>query len=75
MRESYRRFTLTTISPLGEIIGQELTIKLATNIVLSFETLRGSDVQGAARAVAALVKAEIDKERALKIVGLIEQET
>ncbi len=75
MRESYRRFTLTTISPLGEIIGEELTIKLETNIVLSFETLRGSDVQGAARAVAALVKAEIDKERALKIVGLIEQET
>ena len=69
-RESLRQWLNCFIQPLAAIIQAELSEKLETPVALSFGRLGGSDIQGKARSVAALVKAGIEKERALQIVGL-----
>ena len=69
-RESFRRFLLTTIQPLGKIIETELKLKLDPTATLSFPELAASDVTGKARAASSLIKGGIEKERALRIAGL-----
>ena len=72
MRESWRRFTAATISPLGRLIEAEATAKLVGDPVeIDFHRLRGSDVQGLARAVKSLVDSGQSIEQALEIVGRV----
>ena len=69
-RESLRFWLNVFIAPMAAIIQAELSEKLETPVALSFGRLGGSDIQGKSRSVAALVKAGVEKERALQIVGL-----
>lgn len=44
MRESFRRFVLTTLQPIGNLIAAEASRKLERDVSVSFERLRGADV-------------------------------
>ena len=70
-RESWRRFLAGSVKPLAEIVQEELRLKLdQPNLTLSFTKLRASDIQGAARSFAALVKSGMDVNEALTVTGL-----
>ena len=49
-RESWRRFWIGTIAPLGKSIQAELRLKLENSADVSFEALRASDEDGRSRA-------------------------
>ena len=70
MRESWRRFVLSTVAPLGRLISAEASKKLERPVSLSFESLRGSDAQGISRAVKALTDSGMSLPDALATVGL-----
>ncbi len=70
MRESWRRFTAATINPLGAIVADQASAKLPDPVGITFHRLRGSDVQGLARAIKSLVDAGFDRAAALEIVGI-----
>ncbi len=70
MRESYRRFVLTTMQPIGNLIAAEASAKLERDVSLSFERLRGADVQGIGRALKSLVDSGMALPDALEAVGL-----
>ncbi len=68
MREAYRLFALQTVEPLGRQIMPELQNKL--NVAsLSLDAMMSADTAGRARSVGTLVKAGVDLERAMKLVG------
>ena len=70
-REAFRRFTAAVVEHLGEIVAAEASMKLELPVALSFERLRGADVQARARASATLVdKAGLSADEALRLVGL-----
>lgn len=69
-RESFRRFSLTTLQPLGNLIAAEASAKLERPVTVSFERLRGADVQGIGRALKALVDSGMALPDALEAVGL-----
>ena len=76
-RESWRRFWVGTVAPLGRVIETELRAKLDTGAMLSFEALRASDEDGRSRAVArraaalkTLLDAGIERPEAMRISGL-----
>ena len=70
-REAFRRFTATTAAYLGDLIAEEASLKLEMDVTLSFEKLRGSDIQGIGRAVKSLVDAGASYEDALVQAGLV----
>ena len=51
-RESWRRFWISTIAPIGRILETELRAKLDESASVTFEALRASDEDGRSRAVA-----------------------
>ena len=70
-REAWRRFLHGSVSPLGELVAEELAVKLDTpRLKLSFDRLYASDLMGRARAYGSLVKAEMEKDRAAELAGL-----
>ena len=69
LRESFRQFLFSTIRPVARLIEMELREKLEPTASLSFEALRGADIQGSARAYASLVKADMQPADAARIVG------
>ena len=69
-REAFRRFVLTTIQPMATKIEEELSLKLDTNVSLSFEALRSADLQGIGRGIKALVDSGMSLDEALSQVGL-----
>ena len=70
-REAWRRFLHGSVSPLGEIVAEELAAKLDTpELKLSFDRLYASDLMGRARAFGSLVKAGMEKDRAAELAGL-----
>ena len=69
LRESFRQFLFSTIRPVARLIEMELREKLEPTASLSFEALRGADIQGSARAYASLIKAEMKPVDAARIVG------
>ena len=69
-REAFRRFLVSTIRPVAQIIETELQAKLDPAAELRFSDLAASDVTGKARAASSLIKGGIEKERALRIAGL-----
>ena len=72
-RESWRRFIVSTIQPMGRIIAEEATRKLETDIELSFERLRGSDTQSIARGLRQLTESGMSLADAMRVVGLEEE--
>ena len=80
-RESWRRFWLGTVSPIGRIIEAELRRKLDDGVSVSFDALAAADEDGRSRAVArrAAAAATIAKmlsedaaraDRAMRLAGI-----
>ena len=81
-RESWRRFWIGTIAPLGKMIQAELRLKLEASADVSFEALRASDEDGRSRAISrraaaakTLSEMGIDRGSALRMAGLAETRT
>ncbi|MCD9146733.1 phage portal protein [Pseudophaeobacter flagellatus] len=71
MREAYRLFALQTLEPMGRQLMPEFQAKL--NVAsLNLDAMMSADTAGRARSVGALVKAGVDLERAMKLVGWTE---
>ncbi len=70
-REAYRRFTRSTIEPLGRLLAHEASRKLEETVTVRFDNLRASDVAMNARAFAALVGNDIPASEALELSGLL----
>jgi len=68
MREAYRLFSLQTVAPLARQITPELSRKIGVSR-LGLDDMMSSDTAGRARSVGALVKAGVELERAMKLVG------
>ncbi len=68
--KSYRRLVNTTIEHLSRLVSEEASRKLELPVALSFERLRGTDIQGIARALKALVASGATYADALVHVGL-----
>ena len=70
-REAWRRFLHGSVSPIGELVAEELAAKLDTpELKLSFERLYASDLMGRSRSYGSLVKAGMEKDRAAELAGL-----
>ena len=70
-REAWRRFLHGSVSPLGELVAEELAVKLDTpELKLGFDRLYASDLMGRARSFGSLVKAGMEKNRAAGLAGL-----
>jgi hypothetical protein len=67
MREAYRLFVLQTIEPMARQLAPEFAKVGITG--MSSASMMASDTAGRARSVGALVKAGVDLERAMTLVG------
>lgn len=68
--QAWRLFVTTTIEPIGKLVEQELRGKLSPEIALSFPTLAKLDVTTRSKAVAQLVNAGVEVNRALELAGM-----
>ena len=69
-REGYRQLLHATIAPVARIIAAELSVKLETEVSISFDELGAADIQGRARAFGSLVTAGMTTEDAAAVTGL-----
>lgn len=67
MREAFRQFSIMTVEPLARQMQPELRKLGITG--LSSASMAAADTAGRARSVGALVKAGVNLERAMKLVG------
>ena len=72
MREGWRQFLHGSVSPVAQIVEQELADKLNIRVELNFDSLFASDLSGRARAFQSLVGGGMDPERAAGLAGLLE---
>ena len=72
LRESYRQFLHTTLTPTGLIVADEMTQKLETSVHLDFARLAAADIASRARAMASLVKSGMEVDEAMVLAGLSE---
>ena len=68
-REGWRRWVASTAGPWARLVEHEVEHKLGAVIRIDFTELASSDVQGRARSVAALVKAGVPVNDALRLCG------
>lgn len=72
LRESWRQFLYAAISPVAEIVADELAEKLdAPGLHFDFSALAASDIAGRARAFGSLVQGGMAVEQALAVTGLL----
>ena len=69
-REAFRRWGATSIQPMADSLGAELSAKLDRPITLDSSRLASADMAGRARAVGILTKAGMTLESAREVVGL-----
>ena len=69
-REAYRRWYATSVRALGDLVTEELSAKLETEITFDFSHLYATDLAGRAGAFAKLVAGGVGTDRALSIAGL-----
>ena len=69
MREAWRQVLFGTVSPLGRLVENELSVKLFP-VSIAWQELRASDLQARARSVDSLVKAGMALAEAREIAGL-----
>lgn len=70
-REAWRQLLFGVISPLGRIVSDELTRKLETEVILTWDELRASDLTGRARAFQSMVGGGMDISKAAALAGLM----
>ena len=68
-REAFRQFVALTVQPLGRILEAEVSRVLERPVRLMHHQLASADVASKARAFKALVENDIDRDRALALVG------
>lgn len=71
-REGWRRFLHGSLRPLARRVETELSMKLDAPVMLSFDGLFASDVQGRARAYQSLTGGGMAPDRAAVLAGLTE---
>ena len=69
LREAQREFLLNTVQPYGALVAAEASRVLERPVTLTFDALAAADSAGRARAFGILAKNNIEKERALRMVG------
>lgn len=69
-REVWRQFLYATVQPVARLVEDEMRHKLATKTSLGFDDLAASDIQGRARAHAALVKSGMSQDAAGRHTGI-----
>ena len=70
-REAWRQFLPGSVTPVAEIIAGELRAKLEIlDLMLMFDELYASDLQGRARALQSMVGAGMDLDDARRLAGL-----
>ena len=70
LREAWRITLHGVISPLGDLVTEELAQKMGQDVSLSWRRLRASDLTGNARALASLIEAGATFQTAADAVGL-----
>ena len=68
-REAFRQFVAATVIPFGRILEAEVSRVLERPVRLMHHQLASADVAARARAFKALVENDIDRDRALALVG------
>ena len=68
-RESFRQFVALTVQPMGRILEAEVSRVLERPITLTHHALASADVASRARAFKSLIENDVDKARALELVG------
>ena len=74
MREAYREFLFSTVSPLGRMVAFECTEKLGADVTLDWAELRAGDIASHARAFSSMVQGGIAVERAAALSGLLAED-
>ena len=70
-REAWRFFLHGSCSPIGEIVAEELRVKLeAPDLMIAFDQLYASDLQGRARSLQSMVNAGVPLDDARRLAGL-----
>ena len=70
-REAWRQVLFGVVAPLGRIVQEELQAKLETEVTISWEELRASDLSGRARAFQSMVGGGMDVAKAASLAGLM----
>lgn len=70
VREAYRRFVLTSVQPVADLIAADVSDALDTEVRLTFHGLWAHDLVGRANALDKLVSAGVDLADARRLVGL-----
>ena len=73
-REAWRQLLFGVVAPLGRIVQHELQAKLETEVTISWEELRASDLSGRARAFQSMVGGGMDVTKAASLAGLMDAE-
>ena len=70
-RESWRLALFSVIAPLGHLVSGELTEKLEDSVILGWQELRASDLQGRARSFKSMVDGGMPLDQATAVSGLM----
>ena len=70
MREDYRRWVLTTVQPVADMIAREFSEKLGRPVALDLRPLWAHDLVGRSTALKSLVEAGVGLADAQRMVGL-----
>ena len=71
-REAFRRFLHSTLQPLADLVGLELSAKLEAEVTINLDRLFAADLAGRARAFQSMVGAGMDPGKAAGLAGLME---
>ena len=71
-REALRQYLHTVVRPISRVVLTEAREKLLPDAAMDFTGLQAADVQGRARSLAALVKAGVALDEALRLTGFRE---
>ena len=72
LRESWRQFLHSSVTPVADIVAAELSDKLAVDVGLSFDGMFASDLSGRARAFQSMVGGGMDVQKAAALAGLMD---
>ena len=76
LREAWRQFLHGTISPVAQVVANEIKEKLELDeLNFNFNDLMASDISGRARAFQSLVGGGMDVERAASLSGVMSDDT
>ena len=70
-REAFRRFLTTAVQPVADLVAEELSTKLDTEISFRFDGLYAHDLQGRATSFQKIVAGGMDVSEAVVVSGLV----